>query len=130
MTELQPKEYEQRTPRQNRALHVLFQLLANTLNDNGLDMKKTLKPSVDIPWTGASVKEWLWKPMQKAQLNKDSTTKLTTVEIDQVFDTLVRHLGEQFGISLNFPSIDQTLIEIEAERRAKKEMVKNNGTNV
>jgi hypothetical protein len=119
MTELQPKEYPKRTMRQNKALHVLFQLLANTLNDNGLDMKKTLKPSVDIPWTGASVKEWLWKPVQNAQLNKNSTTKLTTVEIDQVFDTLVRHLGEQFGISMNFPSIDQTLIEIEAERRAK-----------
>jgi hypothetical protein len=120
MSELNPKEYPTRTLQQNRALHVLFQLLANELNSNGLDMRKTLKPSVDIPWSGRSVKEWLWKPIQKAQLNKDSTTKLTTAEIDQVFDTLVRHLGQQFGIQLNFPSIEQTLIEAEAERRATK----------
>ena len=115
------KEYPTRTLQQNKALHVLFQLLANELNDNGLDMRRTLKPGIDIPWSGNSVKEWLWKPVQKAQLNKDSTTKLTTVEIDKVFDTLVRHLGEQFGVQINFPSIEQTLIEIEAERRAKLE---------
>jgi len=124
MSELNPKDYPQRTLQQNKALHVLFQLLANTLNDNGLDMRKTLKPGVEIPWSGGSVKEWLWKPIQKAQLNKDSTTKLTTVEIDQVFDTLVRHLGQQFGIQINFPSIEQTLIEMEAERRAVKEREK------
>lgn len=124
MSELSPKEYPIRTAKQSRALHVLFQLLANELNDNGLDMKRTLKEHIDIPWSGASVKEWLWKPVQKAQLNKDSTTKLTTVEIDQVFDTLVKHLGEQFGISINFPSIEQTMFEIEAERRARLEQSK------
>lgn len=124
MSELNPKDYPQRSLRQNRALHILFQLLATTLNENGLDMRKTLKPGVEIPWSGSSVKEWLWKPIQKAQLNKDSTTKLTTVEIDQVFDTLVRHLGQQFGIEINFPSIEQTLIEIEAERRATIEREK------
>ena len=120
MSQLIPKEYPERTLQQNRALHVLFQMLATELNENGLDMRKTLKPGVEIPWSGRSVKEWLWKPIQKAQLSKDSTTKLTTVEIDQVFDTLVRHLGQQFGIQLNFPSIEQTLIEIEAERMATK----------
>lgn len=124
MSDLNTKDYPQRTLKQNKALHVLFQVLANELNENGLDMRKTLKPSVEIPWSGRSVKEWLWKPIQKAQLNKDSTTKLTTVEIDQVFDTLVRHLGQQFGIQLNFPSIEQTLVEIEAERRSLKEREK------
>ena len=58
MSELNPKEYPGRTLQQNRALHVLFQMLANELNSNGLDMRKTLKPSVDIPWSGRSVKEW------------------------------------------------------------------------
>lgn len=100
----------QRTLQQNKALHVLFQLLADELNNNGLDMRKTLKPSVDIPWTGRNVKEFLWRPVQELQLNKKSTTELTTVEIDKVFDTINKHLGEQFGLHVAFPSIE-TLIE-------------------
>lgn len=97
---------ELRTSQQNKAIHVLFKLYADTLNDSGLDMRKTLKPEIDIPWTGESVKEYLWKPVQKAQVNKDSTTELTTKEIDQVFDTLNKHIGEKFGLHIPFPSIE------------------------
>lgn len=73
-------------------------------------MKKTLKPEVEIPWSTVTVKEFIWRPVQKAQLTKKSTTELTTTEIDQVFDTIARHLGTKFGIALEFPSI-ATLIE-------------------
>ena len=102
-------EFPKRTDRQNRALHVLFDHLAETLNENGLDMRKTLKPEINIDWTGRSVKEYLWKPVQAAQLNKRSTTELTTKEIDQVFDTINRHLGERFGIHIPFPSIEDAI---------------------
>lgn len=74
-------------------------------------MRKTLKPGVEIPWTGDSVKEFLWRPIQEAQLNKKSTTELTTKEIDAVFDTITRHIGEKFGIYVPFPSIDEVLNE-------------------
>lgn len=99
-----------RTTRQNRAIHLLFDMLAKELNENGLDMRRTLKPSIDIPWTGESVKEYLWRPVQQAQVNKKSTTELTTREIDEVFDTINRHLGTKFGIYVPFPSIE-TLLE-------------------
>ena len=105
------KKYPQRTNQQNKALHVLYQLLANTLNDNGLDMRKTLKPEIDIPWSPASVKEYLWRPIQKAQLNKQSTTELTTKEIDEVFDTINKHLGEKFGLTIDFPSIETIILK-------------------
>lgn len=111
---MQPeKVYPKRTARQSRALHVLFRLLADTLNENGLDMRKTLKPTVDIPWSPASAKEFLWRPIQKAQLNKQSTTALTTKEIDEVFDTINRHLGEKFGLHVNFPSIEELILRQE-----------------
>jgi hypothetical protein len=103
------KEYPKRTTRQNKALHVLFNLLADNLNQAGLDMRKTLKPGVEIPWSGRSVKEYLWRPIQKAQLNKTSTTELTTVEIDQVFDTINKHMGEKFGLHTAFPSIEEVI---------------------
>jgi hypothetical protein len=84
----------------------MFNLLAEQLNDNGLSMQKVLKPSVEILWTPESVKEYLWRPVQKAMLNKQSTTELESKEIDQVFQILNKHLGEKFGIVLEFPSED------------------------
>lgn len=114
------KTYPQRTKQQNKALHVLFTLLAETLNENGLDMRKTLKPEIDIPWSGVSVKEFLWRPIMTAQLGKKSTTEMTTVEIDKVFDTINKHLGEKFGLHTPFPSIEELLLQEEAKARKGK----------
>lgn len=110
------KVYKQRTAQQNRALHVLFRLLAEELNNNGLDMKKTLKPEIDIPWTPVNVKEFLWRPVQQAQLGKQSTTVLTTKEIDEVFDTINKHLGERLGVHIPFPSIEEVLLKEEGRK--------------
>lgn len=122
MSELDPKKYPIRTNQQNKALHVLFQQYANLLNDNGLDMKKAFarKPEVEIPWSGGSVKEYLWRPIMKAQLNKQSTTKLTTVEIDEVFDTINKFFGEHFGLHMPFPSIEEIIWKQEQERLEKE----------
>ena len=106
MEQHETKEEKQRTEQQNKALHVLFTLLANTLNDAGLDMRKVLKPTVDIPWTTQTVKDQLWRPVQQAMLGKESTTELSTTDIDKVFDVINRHLGEKFGIHEDFPSVE------------------------
>ena len=100
---------EQRTSQQNRALHLYFTQLAQELNDAGLDMRKTLKPEIAIPWSPNTIKEYLWRPVQKAQLQKQSTTELTTDEIDRVWETLNRHLGEKFGLYVPFPSEEQMM---------------------
>lgn len=99
----------QRTLQQNKSLHLMFDMLAQELNQAGYDMRKTLKPSIDIPWNGETVKEYLWRPVQQAQLGKKSTTELTTKEIDLVFDTINRHLGDKFGIYVPFPSIESLM---------------------
>ncbi len=115
ISRLKAKEFEviiraksnQRSLKQNNSLHLYFQLLADALNDAGLDMKKVLKPGVDISWTMGSVKEYLWRPIQKFLLRKSSTTKLKTDEIDRVYDHLNRHLGEKFGLeNIPFPNIN------------------------
>lgn len=111
------KEHPVRTMRQNRALHKMFALLAENLNTAGLDMRRTLKPGVEIPWSPKAVKEYLWRPVQSAQLAKSSTTELTTKEIDEVFDTLNRHLGVKFGITQTFPSIEEILNATRKEPR-------------
>ena len=100
---------QQRTLQQNKALHVYFEAIAETLNNAGLDMKVVLKPEVDIPWTKETVKDFLWRSVQKAQLGKRSTTELTTKDIDKIYDTLTRHLGEKFGIFVEFPSVESLI---------------------
>ena len=70
----------------------------------GYDMKRVLKPTVDILWTKESVKTHLWKGIQDAMFEKDSTTKLTTKEVGEVYEVLNRHLGEKFSIHVPFPS--------------------------
>ena len=113
------KPVKPRTETQNSALHLYFTQLAEMLNDAGLDMRKTLKPGVEIPWTGKSIKEFLWRPIMTAQLGKESTKDLTTKEIDQVFDVINRHLSEKFGITLPFPSIDSLLFKQDNESKLK-----------
>ena len=105
---LQPKTTT-RTLQQNKALHKYFEAIADTLNAAGLDMKVVLKPEVDIPWSKETVKDFLWRSVQKAQLGKRSTTELTTKDIDKIYDTLTRHLGEKFGVFVEFPSVESLI---------------------
>ena len=103
-------EEKQRTIQQNKALHKYFELIAEELNSAGYDMKKVLKPGVEIPWSRETVKEYLWRPLQEAYLLKPSTTKLNTKEIDKIIDILTKHLGEKLGIELpDFPSIESII---------------------
>ncbi len=93
------RKAKQRTLTQNRALHLFCQWLADTLNDAGLDMRKTLREDVDMPWTSTSVKEYLWRPVQLAMTDKQSTTEITTVEPTDIHAVLSRHLGSRLGIT-------------------------------
>jgi hypothetical protein len=99
---------EGRTLKQNDSLHLGFSMLADTLNDAGLDQRLVLKPEVSIPWTDDSVKEQLYRPIMKAMTGKVSTTELTTMEISEVWDVLNRHLTEKFGVDfVEFPSLEK-----------------------
>lgn len=100
---------EQRTLKQNKSLHKYFSLLAEELNNAGLDMKHVL--TVDIPWTPENIKEWIWKPVQKAQLVKESTTELTTAEVNKVYETVNRLMGDKFGIHVPFPSDEESMLQ-------------------
>lgn len=88
-----------RTRLQNNSLHLFLTQLAAELNAAGYDMRKTLKPGVEIPWTTYSAKEFLWRPIQEVLTGKSSTTEITTVEPTAIHETLVRHLGQKLGVA-------------------------------
>jgi hypothetical protein len=91
---------QQRTLTQNRALHLWLGMVADELNAHGLDMKRTLKQDVDIPWNEASAKEFLWRPIQEAAISKKSTTEADRVEYSYIQDILAAHIAKRFGLTL------------------------------
>ena len=99
---------EKRTLQQNKALHLWYKQLAETLNNSGFDMKSVIK-DVDIPWSAYTVKEHLFRPTMKTMLGKDSTTELETHEIDQIFGVISKVIGERTGIFIPFPSINEMI---------------------
>ena len=118
---------EQRTTKQNSALHKFFELVATTLNDAGLDMRKALRADIDIPWSKTSVKEFMWKPVQEALIGKKSTKELTTKQVDEVYNVLNKYFGEKYGLHQIFPSIEQIKLKLDEEKKEKDRSTKTGG---
>ena len=94
-----------RTLKQNNALHKYFEMLAEELNNAGYDVKKTLSSKLEHPWNAELIKELIWRPVQEACLGKKSTTELSKQkDIDVIYDVINRHMGQNFGIYVPFPS--------------------------
>lgn len=68
-----------------------------------VETSQKLKIAPSIDWTPETVKEYLWRPVQKLQVQKESTTELTTKEVSEVWETLNRFLGEKHGLHVPFP---------------------------
>jgi len=101
-----PDGRTKRTTQQNRALHKSYELIANELNGMGLDMRKVLKPNVEIPFTSHAVKEYLFKPIIKALYGYTSTTQLEKLEeVDHAYEVMMRYLMQNHGMPyVEFPN--------------------------
>jgi hypothetical protein len=100
-----------RTLAQNKAMHLWFTLLAKDLNDAGLSIMRTFKATAEIPWTEVTIKELLFKQFMKVMFNKTRTRDLTTKELNEVSETLIRYLGEKHSLETEFPSIESLMIK-------------------
>lgn len=112
-----------RTDSQNKGIHKDCDLIAEKLNDAGLDMRKVLKSEINIPWTTLSVKEYIFKPIMKAMYQKESTTELekNSNEISKIHDVIMRELGEKHGIEYHdFPHDPNKQKETEEEMAIPK----------
>ena len=94
--------HEVRTLKQNNSLQKGLRNLCEELEEGGLDMKKVLKPEVDIPWTVDSAREFLFNPIAQVMFNRTSS-ELNTVEIQKVWDVMMRHMGEKHGVTVPWP---------------------------
>ena len=93
------KTGKQRTLTQCRALHLFFRMLADELNAKQMDMRKVLRHDVELQWTPAAVKEYIWRPIQEAVIAKESTTEADRQEYDKVYQVLAHHMATRLGIT-------------------------------
>jgi len=109
---------KQRTTQQNKSLHLYFEFLATELNNAGYDVLKTLRHDISIDWNATLIKELIWRKVQLASYKKKSTSDLTSGELQVMWETINRHIGEKFGIHVPFPSLEDL---VEQDRRMKPE---------
>ena len=98
------QEEKQRTIQQNKSLHLYCRMLSDALNEAGLDMLNVMKPDVDMPWSGHTVKEFIYKPILEALTGKSSTMDMDTCDPSDIYEIINRHTAEKFGISVEWPS--------------------------
>jgi len=105
--EAETEKENPKTAKQRAALHVWCEQLAEILNALGLDQRKVLKPSVEIPWSKDSIKERIYKPVLDAMTGKSSTEDMNTVEPTQVLEVIAKHMAENHGVTVPaWPSKD------------------------
>ncbi len=101
------KDKKKRSISQNAALHLYFKYISDELNDLGMafgyDGIKGMR--IETPYTETIVKHLVWKPIQIALFGYESTTQLTTQDIDKIIMIFSNYFAEQ-GIEISFPSIE------------------------
>jgi len=99
---------EKRTNKQNNSLHLYLTQLANELNQAGVDQKMFIEhlKGWEIPITKEFLHQ-IWKMKQEKMAMGDSTTKLTTDQVSQVYDTINLFTSTVFGVGQAFPSQEE-----------------------
>ena len=96
-----------RTATQNKSIHKLFGEVANEMLDQGIERRTVIEDleGYSCPIDAGFVKE-VWRAIMYTQTGLQSTTQLSTAQIDKVYDTFNLFLSETYGIHVPFPSIE------------------------
>ena len=99
-----------RSNQQNRALHLFFTFVSDELNELGMEFTYNglNVPEISIMYTSELVKNMIWKPIQMALFDTDSTTKLDTEQMNQIIDVITKFLGDR-GVHIEFPNVETLL---------------------
>lgn len=92
---------QQRTDLQNRSLHLFCKLLAEALNEAGISQRVFLE-GLEVDNTPESIKS-VFKGIANAKYLKDSTTELTTKEVEEIYDEINRQ-SSKIGIHIDWPT--------------------------
>lgn len=97
-----------RTLRQNNAIHLYCEQIAELLNDLGWTFRfEGLKHTeMELKYTMILVKETIWRPIQIALFRKESTTELSTKEVSEVAEQIEHFFATRQGVDIPFPSLE------------------------
>jgi len=102
--EVEIKNMDTRTIKQNSALYLWLTQISNRLNHENVPTTQILK--ADVTWTMEKVKYMFFNPIMEMLYQKKSTTKLNKDEFELIIMTMTKAFGGR-GITLPpFPSID------------------------
>lgn len=96
---------KRRSSLQNASLHKMFSDIAIQLNEMGHTFNYTgFKGSeLELMYTGTLIKETLWRPIQIALFNIESTTQIDTFQLNKILDVITNHFAK-IGLQIVFPS--------------------------
>ena len=94
-----------RTPQQNKSLHKWLNDLAQELNASGQSMGDGKLIRMPIRYTGENLKELVLRPYMNALFpNIESTTQLSTTQIQELYQALDQIIAERSGVHVEWPS--------------------------
>ena len=99
-----------RSGRQNKALHLLFSMVSNELNELGLEHRYygVTGKELSTRYTSNIVKEFFYRPIQIALFDIHSTTKVDTRQINEVVDVIIKFFSDR-GVVIQFPSMESLI---------------------
>ena len=97
------KSGKQRSNLQNKSLHLYCKHLAEALNDAGYDCFNFFNEGFAMPWNEKLVKEMIWRPVQEAVIDKQSTAEANTTEYTDIYNVINRHLIENRNVFVQWP---------------------------
>ena len=101
---------DNRSSKQNRALHKLFTIMSEQLNEMGLEFQYCgVKGSMlSTRYTPEVVKNYFWRPIQIALFDIESTKHINTIQINEIVDVISKFFGER-GVIIEFPSVEMLM---------------------
>jgi hypothetical protein len=102
------KPDRQRTTSQNASLHKYCDTMSGKLNDAGYTQRQLVckfKEGFELPVTMEMIKA-IFREVGLAMYEKESTKKLTTTEIKEVYKVVDQRFGEITGCRSEWPSVD------------------------
>ena len=100
------------TRQQQKAEHVYYRLVAESLNNAGYTLAKSFEKmdvsKLEVPWTEENVKEIIFRVIMKQMYpDIESTTDMDTRQVNKVYLTVDHFLTDRFGIeSIDFPALE------------------------
>lgn len=96
------KTEKQRTIQQNNSIHLGCTQIADLLIEHGISLSVAIK-NLDVRPTMHSIKD-VFRSIANAKYGIESTSELTTWQVNEVWKDLAKALEESTGIPIYFPS--------------------------